>query len=170
MDKDSKLEADMVVMTAGFTPQTKDIGLDKVGVQLDDKGYVRINENSMTSVDKIYAIGDVCNRGPRLAHKSVDQALTLIDYIMNKNPIPVNFDTIPQAIYTFPEVASVGLTEQKAEQMKRPYVTGCFDFKNNERANSSGLTEGFVKVLVCAEKQQILGVHIIGPDAISLIS
>jgi dihydrolipoamide dehydrogenase len=161
------LEADVVLVAIGRVPCTEGLGLKDVGVALDDKGRVRVDAHFRTSVPGIYAIGDVI-AGPMLAHKAEDEGVAAAEIIAGQVG-HVNYDAIPNVIYTFPEVASVGKTEEELKADGVQYRAGKFPFTANGRAKVNKTTDGFVKILADRATDRVLGVHIIGADAGTLI-
>ncbi|WP_410217380.1 dihydrolipoyl dehydrogenase [Paracoccus sp. (in: a-proteobacteria)] len=161
------IEADAVLVATGRRPHVEGMGLEAVGVKLTDRGYVQINDHWSTSVEGIYAIGDAVP-GPMLAHKAEDEGMAVADVIAGKHG-HVNYGVIPGVIYTTPEVASVGLTEELAKEGGRKIKVGKFPFMGNARAKAQFQGEGFVKLIADAETDRILGCHIIGPSAGDLI-
>jgi dihydrolipoamide dehydrogenase len=166
--KAETLEADVVLVSIGRTPYTQGLGLDKVGVALDDKGRVKTDAYYKTSVDGIYAIGDVI-AGPMLAHKAEDEGMAVAEILAGKAG-HVNYGVIPNVIYTYPEVASVGASEEELKAQNVSYNVGKFPFTANGRAKVNDTTDGFVKILADQTTDRVLGVHIIGPDAGTLIA
>jgi len=162
------LAADVVLVSVGRRPNTEGLGLDAVGVARDEAGRIVVDDAFATSVPSIYAIGDVI-RGPMLAHKAEEEGIAAVERLAGQKP-HVDYDAIPSVIYTWPEVASVGGTEEELKAAAIPYHTGKFPFTANPRARTNGYTEGFVKILAEAETDRVLGVHIIGPDAGTLIA
>lgn len=162
------LEADVVLVSIGRKPYTAGLALDKIGVQLDEKGRVKIKSNFQTNISNIYAIGDVVV-GPMLAHKAEEEGVACAEIIAGQHG-HVNYHTIPGVVYTDPEVASVGYTEEQVKELGIEYLVGKFPFQANSRARAVGHTEGFVKIITQKSNDEILGVHIIGPDAGHLIA
>ena len=162
------LEADVVLVAIGRVPFTDGLGLDDVGVVRDDKGRIAVNGQFQTNVTGIYAIGDVI-AGPMLAHKAEDEGIAVAEVLAGQAG-QVNHDVIPSVIYTTPEVASVGKTEDELKAAEIAYTVGKFPFLANGRAKVNKTTDGFVKVLADAETDRILGVHIIGANASELIA
>jgi len=162
------IKADVVLVSVGRVPFTEGLGLDKAGVEMDDKGRIKIGHDFSTNVDGIYAIGDVVE-GPMLAHKAEDEGIATADNIAGLTGY-VNHDVIPGVIYTMPEVASVGKTEDELKEAGTAYNVGKFPFSANSRAKANGETDGFVKVLACKETDKVLGVHMIGTDAGNMIA
>jgi dihydrolipoamide dehydrogenase len=162
------LECDRVLLAVGRVPNTDDLGLDRVGVQLDAKKRIPVDEHFATSAPGVYAIGDVI-RGPMLAHKAEDEGVACVEGIVTGHG-HVNYDAIPGVCYTEPEIAAVGRTEEQLKADGREYRAGVFHFRANGRARALGHTEGKVKILADAKTDRILGVHIIGPRAGDLIA
>lgn len=162
------LEADIVLVAIGRTPYTAGLGLETIGVQLDNRGRVQVNDHFQTNVEGIYAIGDVI-AGPMLAHKAEDEGVALAEQLAGQAG-HVNYDVIPNVIYTFPEVASVGRTEEDLKQAGIEYTVGKFPLTANGRAKVNRTTDGFVKILADARTDQILGAHIVGPHAGEIIA
>ena len=161
------LEADVVLISTGRVPYTRGLGLEAVGVALDERGRVKTDGHFRTSVEGIYAIGDVIV-GPMLAHKAEDEGVALAELIAGKAG-HVNYDVIPSVVYTEPEVASVGKTEEELKAAGIEYRVGKFPFSANGRARAMNATEGFAKVLADAKTDRVLGVHIVGRGAGDLI-
>lgn len=157
------VDADVVLVAVGRKPFTEGLGLAEVGVKLDGKGRVEIDDHYATNVPGIYAIGDVVT-GPMLAHKAEDEGIAVAELLAGKAG-HVNYDVIPAVVYTSPEVAAVGRTEEDLKTAGVPYKAGKFSFIANGRAKSILKTDGFVKVLAHADTDRVLGVHIIGPGA-----
>ena len=157
------IDADVVLIATGRKPYTEGLGLAEVGVKLDGKGRVEIDGHYATSVPGIYAIGDVV-AGPMLAHKAEDEGIAVAELLAGKAG-HVNYDVIPAVVYTSPEVAAVGRTEEELKAAGVPYKVGKFSFIANGRAKSILKTDGFVKVLAHADTDRVLGVHILGPGA-----
>jgi dihydrolipoamide dehydrogenase len=161
------IEADVVLVAIGRTPFTEGLGLKEAGVELDERGRVKTDGHFKTTVDGIYAIGDVIV-GPMLAHKAEDEGVAIAEMLAGKSG-HVNYEVIPNVVYTYPEVASVGRTEEELKKDGVDYKTGKFPFTANGRAKANGTTDGFVKILADAKTDRVLGVHIVGPDAGTLI-
>ena len=166
--KKQDLEVERVLVAAGRAPNVEDIGLEANGVELTDKGFIRINERMETSAKGIYAIGDVAGN-QMLAHKGSREGHVVAELIAGQQPHLVNYGNIPSCTYCHPEVASIGLTEQQCKERKLDYKVGKFPFSANGRARTSGETEGFVKIIRDAKYGEILGAHIIGSHATELI-
>jgi dihydrolipoamide dehydrogenase len=161
------LDADVALVSIGRAPYTEGLGLDHIGVQRDDKGRILTDERFATNVTGVYAIGDVI-AGPMLAHKAEDEGVAVAEMLAGKAG-HVNYGVIPNVVYTYPEVASVGQTEEELKQAGVAYNVGKFPFTANGRAKVNRQTDGFVKVLADATTDRVLGVHIVGPDAGNLI-
>ena len=161
------LQADAVLVAVGRVPYTEGLGLEEVGVRKDNRGRVLTDERFATNVPGIYAIGDVI-AGPMLAHKAEDEGVAVAEILAGK-PGHVNYDVIPNVVYTFPEVASVGKTEEELKADGIGYNVGKFPFTANGRAKVNRTTDGFVKILADAGTDKVLGVHIVGPDAGNLV-
>ncbi|MBS0236717.1 MAG: dihydrolipoyl dehydrogenase [Proteobacteria bacterium] len=166
--KKEAMTADVMLVCVGRRPYTSDLGLESVGVKLDERGRIPVGANFATSASNIYAIGDVAP-GPMLAHKAEEEGVAVAEIIAGQHP-HVNYDTIPGVVYTHPEVASVGKTEQELKSAGIEYRVGKFPFLANSRAKATGQATGFVKLLVNASTDQLLGAHIIGPHAGELIA
>ena len=166
--KKNKVEADVVLISVGRKPHTKGLNLNNVGVKTDEKGRVKVNKNFETNVKNIFAIGDVIE-GPMLAHKAEEEGIAVAELIAGQSG-HVNYDIIPNVIYTSPEVASVGKTEEQLKANKNNYKVGKFPFMANSRAKAIDAPEGFVKILADTTTDKVLGVHIIGPHAGEMIA
>ena len=167
--KKQPLEVEKVLVAAGRAPNIEEIGLKEAGIQLTEKGFIKINERMETSVKGIYAIGDVAGP-PMLAHKGSREGVVFAEFLAGqKNVHTVNYGNIPNATYCHPEVASIGMTEAQVKEKKIDYKVGKFLFSNNGRARTSGEIEGFVKIIRDAKYGEILGAHIIGAHATELI-
>jgi dihydrolipoamide dehydrogenase len=162
------VKVDVVLVAAGRAPNIEDIGLKEQGVQLSDRGFVKINERMETSVKGVYAIGDVAGP-PMLAHKGEREGVIVAEVIAGHHTQVLDYTNVPGATYCHPEVASVGLTEQQCKDKKIDYKVGKFPFSANGRARTSGETEGFVKIVRGAKYGEILGAHIVGAHATELI-
>jgi dihydrolipoamide dehydrogenase len=162
------IDADVVLVAVGRKPYTEGLGLDEVGVKRDPKGRIATDGHYRTSVPSIYAIGDVID-GAMLAHKASEEGVALAELIAGQKP-HVNYGAIPAVIYTAPEVGSVGQTEEELKAAGVTYKVGKFPYSANARARANGDTDGFVKVLADAATDRVLGVHIIGQDAGTMIS
>lgn len=166
-DSEHKIEAEVVLVATGRKPYTDGLGLDAAGVELLPRGQIKTDDHWQTSVKGIYAIGDAIV-GPMLAHKAEDEGMAVAEVIAGKHG-HVNYDVIPGVIYTTPEVASVGKTEEVLKQEGRAYKVGKFPFMGNARAKAVFQADGFVKLIADKETDRILGCHIIGPGAGDLI-
>jgi dihydrolipoamide dehydrogenase len=164
----SVIETDVMLVAIGRRPYTDNLGLDKVGVALDKRGRVVTDNHYKTNVPGIYAIGD-CREGLMLAHKAEDEAVAVAELIAGKAG-HVNYDAIPSVVYTFPEVATVGKTEEELKAAGVAYKVGKFPFTANARAKTIASTDGFVKILADAKTDRVLGCHIIGPEAGNLLA
>ena len=162
------LEADVVLASIGRRPHTDGLGLEDVGVVLDERGRVMIDGRFRTNVDGVYALGDVV-AGPMLAHKAEDEGLAVAEIIAGQAG-HVNYDAIPGVVYTWPEVATVGKSEEELKQAGVAYNVGRFPFMANSRGRTNAETDGFVKILADAATDRVLGVHMIGPDAGEMIA
>ena len=163
-----KFECDVVLISVGRKPNTSNLNLDKAGVEKDKKGRIKVNNRFQTNIKNIYAIGDVIE-GPMLAHKAEEEGIAVAEIIVGQSG-HVNYDTIPGVIYTSPEVASIGKTEEQLKENKVDYKVGKFPFMANSRAKAIDEPEGFVKILADSKTDRVLGVHIIGPHAGELIA
>ena len=163
-----EIKADIVLVAAGRAPNIDEIGLKEQGVQLTDRGFVKINERMETSVKGLYAVGDVAGP-PMLAHKGEREGMIVAEVIAGHPSQVLDYSNVPGATYCHPEVASVGLTEQQCKERKVDYKVGKFPFSANGRARTSGETEGFVKIIRGAKYGEILGAHIVGAHATELI-
>lgn len=163
------LEADALLVSVGRNPYTAGLGLEKVGVKTNKRGFVEIDNHWSTNVENVFAIGDVVNKGPMLAHKAEDEGIAIAEYLAGQHG-HVNYDAIPGVIYTQPEVAWVGKSEKELKDAGVEYTVGKFDFKANSRAKTVDQTAGFVKVLVEKKTDKILGVHIVNTQAGELIA
>ncbi|KAF0677360.1 dihydrolipoyl dehydrogenase [Profundibacterium mesophilum] len=166
-DSDGSLEADTVLVATGRRPQTDGLGLEALGVALSKRGQIETDAGWKTSVDGIYAIGDAI-AGPMLAHKAEDEGMAVAETLAGRHG-HVNYGVIPGVVYTHPEVASVGMTEEALKTEGRAYKAGKFMFMGNGRAKANFAADGFVKIIVDAKSDRILGAHIIGPMAGDLI-
>ncbi|NLG63560.1 MAG: dihydrolipoyl dehydrogenase [Candidatus Cloacimonetes bacterium] len=165
--KDQTIEVDRVLVAVGRAPIIDDIGLEKAGVKTD-RGFIQVNDRLETTAKGVYAIGD-CARPPLLAHKASHEGIVLMEHIAGKGHGWVDYNNIPNVTYCHPEVASVGLTEQRAKEQGLDYEVGSFPWSANGRARTAGETEGFVKIIRDKKYGEILGAHIVGPSASELI-
>ncbi|MCR9275256.1 MULTISPECIES: dihydrolipoyl dehydrogenase [Mameliella] len=166
-DSEETVDADVVLCATGRRPFTEGLGLDKLGIEMSERGQIKTDGQWRTNVPGVYAIGDVID-GPMLAHKAEDEGMACAEVIAGKHG-HVNYGVIPGVIYTAPEVASVGQTEQELKDAGRAYKVGKFSFMGNARAKAVFQGEGFVKLLADKETDRLLGCHIIGPGAGDLI-
>lgn len=166
--KEISLKADYCLVAVGRKPYTDKLGLENVGVKTDDRGRIEVNDKLETSVSGIYAIGDVI-KGAMLAHKAEDEGTFVAEVIAGQKP-HINYLLIPGVVYTWPEVASVGYTEEQLKEAKTPYKVGSFPFKASGRARASMDTDGLIKVLAHEETDEILGVHMVGPRVADMIA
>ena len=166
--KNENLEFEKVLVSVGRKPYTEGLNLSKVGVKKDKKGRIEVNEKLQTSIKNIYAIGDVI-KGPMLAHKAEEEGIAVAE-ILGGQAGHVNYDVIPGVIYTSPEVATVGKTEEQLKEENKNYKVGKFPFLANSRAKVNNETEGFVKILADSKTDKVLGVHIIGPHCGDMIA
>lgn len=167
-DGDQKLEVDKLVIAVGRRPFTDGLFADDAGVQTDERGFIVVDEECRTKVKNVFAIGD-CVRGPMLAHKGSEEGVMAADLIAGE-VAEVNYDVIPSVIYTAPEIAWVGKTEEEVKASGRAYKTGSFPFAASGRAKAMEQTDGMVKIISAEDDDEVLGVHIIGPMAGELIS
>ncbi|MCP4460769.1 MAG: dihydrolipoyl dehydrogenase [Cytophagales bacterium] len=163
-----ELKGDYCLVSIGRRPYTDKLGLDKAGVQVDDKGRVEVDAHLRTNVPNVYAIGDVV-KGAMLAHKAEEEGVLVAEQLAGQKP-HINYDLIPGVVYTWPEVASVGSTEEQLKKQDRAYKVGKFPFKALGRARASMDTEGLVKILADKQTDEILGIHIIGARAADMIA
>ena len=171
VDKDgnkNNLECDVVLISVGRKPNTEGLNLDALGIDLDERKNIKTDKNFKTNVENIYAIGDVID-GPMLAHKAEDEGMAVAENIVGQSG-HVNYETIPGVIYTTPEVASIGKTEEQLKELKKKYKVGKFSFMANSRAKAIDDVDGFVKILADEKTDKVLGAHIIGPHAGELIA
>jgi dihydrolipoamide dehydrogenase len=163
-----KIEVATVLMAAGRAVNTENIGLAECGVQVTDRGFIKVDQNLQTTAPGYYAIGDVAGP-PMLAHKGMREGVTVTEIIAGKKPHAIKYDNVPSVTYCHPEVASIGLTEDQCKERKLDYVAGRFPFSANGRARGTGETEGFVKILRDKKYGEILGAHIVGGQASEII-
>jgi len=168
--KDEKVEfkGDYCLMSVGRKPYTDNLGLDKIGVKLDNRGRVETDDHLRTNIEGIYAIGDVV-KGAMLAHKAEEEGVYVAETIAGQKP-HINYNLIPGVVYTWPEVAAVGYTEEQLKEQGKKYKVGNFPFKASGRARASMDTDGFVKVLADETTDELLGVHMIGPRTADMIA
>lgn len=165
--KESLVKADVVLVAVGRRPYQLGLGLQEIGIATTDRGFVIVDGNFKTNIPTIFAIGDLIE-GPMLAHRASTEGTAVAEIIAGQHP-HVNYMAIPNVIYTHPEVAAVGLTEDEAKERKLQIKVGTASFKANPRARCMGYSEGMIKVIAAALTQRIIGVHIIGPQASELI-
>ena len=161
-------DSNIILISVGRKPNTNGLNLEKIGVNLDEKKRIKTDKNFKTNLDNIFAIGDVID-GPMLAHKAEDEGIAVAENIAGQSG-HVNYDTIPGVVYTTPEVASIGKTEEELNELKIKYKIGKFSFMANSRAKAIDDTEGFVKILADEKTDKVLGAHLIGPHAGELIA
>jgi len=166
--KDQAIEVDRVLVAVGRAPIIEDIGLEKAGVKTD-RGFIQVNDRLETTAKGVYAIGD-CAKPPLLAHKASHEGIVLMEHIAGQGHGWVDYNNIPNVTYCHPEVASVGLTEQKAKEQGLDYQVGSFPWSANGRARTAGESEGFVKIIRDKKYGEILGAHIVGPSASELVA
>ena len=167
-DSPEIITCDKVLVAAGRKPNTHGLGLENVDIDVDQRGFIQVNSHFQTKHSNILAIGDVIP-GPMLAHKAEEEGVAVAEFLAGQSG-HVNYDVIPAVVYTQPEVASVGITEEQAKEQGHAYKVGKFPFAANSRAKSSGDTAGFVKVIADAKTDRVLGVHIIGEQAGNMIA
>ena len=165
--KKETMKAEIVLAAIGRLPFTNGLGVDKAGVEMDDRGFVKVDEDFQTNVEGIFAIGDVIG-GAMLAHKAEDEGVVCVEVMAGQSG-HIDYDSIPGIVYTWPEVASVGKTEEQLKDAGVKYNVGKFPFTANSRARCNADTDGFVKILADAATDAVLGCHIIGPEAGDLI-
>jgi dihydrolipoamide dehydrogenase len=163
------LQADVVLVSIGRRPYTEGLGLAEAGVTVDNRGFVPVDAHYKTNVDGIYAIGDVLPDKPMLAHKAEEEGVAVAELLAG-GAGHVNYGAIPGVVYTWPEVATVGRSEEQLKQDGVDYKVGKFPFSANSRARANGDAEGFVKILADARTDRVLGAHVIGPDAGTIIA
>jgi len=161
------LKADAVLVSIGRRPYTEGLGLENVGIETDKRGRIPVNSHWQTAQPNIYAIGDVID-GPMLAHKAEEEGIAVAEFLDGQHG-HVNYNVIPGVIYTWPEVATVGQSEEQLKEAGVPYKSGKFTFMANSRGRATGQTDGFVKILADANTDQVYGVHMIGPRVGELI-
>jgi len=163
-----EIDCDKILISMGRKPYSYGLNLKNIGVEMDKKGFIQTNKKFQTSLNNIYAIGD-CKDGPMLAHKASEEGVAVAEILAGQAG-QVNYDTIPSVIYTFPEVASVGKTEEELKNASIQYKVGKFPFTANAKATVMQETEGFVKIISDYKTDEVLGVHIVGADAGNLIA
>jgi dihydrolipoamide dehydrogenase len=164
-----EVKGDICLVSVGRRPYTDKLGLENIGLELTKQGKIEVDDHLKTKIDNIYAIGDVIDKGPMLAHKAEEEGVFVAETMAGQKP-HINYLLIPSVIYTWPEVASVGYTEEQLKEQGKKYKTGSFPFKASGRARASMDTEGVVKVLADEATDEILGVHMIGPRAADMIA
>lgn len=167
-DGETKLTVDRVLVATGRNPNSKNIGAEVVGLALDSRGFIEVDNECRTNLPNVFAIGDVV-RGPMLAHKASEEGVAVAERIAGQQP-EVNYAVIPSVVYTWPELAWVGATTEQLQSADTKFKAGVFPFSSSGRAHASGDTSGMVKILSDAKTDKILGVHIYGPNASELIS
>jgi dihydrolipoamide dehydrogenase len=166
--KAEEFKADYALIAIGRKPYTQGLGLHEIGVALDERGRVKVDGHFKTNIESIYAIGDVI-AGPMLAHKAEEDGVAAVEGMAGQS-VHVNYNLVPGVIYTMPEVATIGKTEEQLKAEGVNYKVGKFPFLANSRARTTGQTDGFVKILAEATTDEVLGVHIIGPQAGTMIA
>jgi len=166
--QDERLEFDKLIVAVGRRPSTAGLGLEEAGVRVDGRGFIEVDAHCHTGVDGVWAVGD-CVRGPMLAHKASEEGIAVAERIAGQKP-HVDFNLVPWVIYTWPEIAWVGLTEQAAKAAGHTVAVGSFPFLASGRARAMGDTEGFVRIVADATTDTVLGVHILGPNASELVA
>jgi dihydrolipoamide dehydrogenase len=165
---EQSLTVDKLVVAIGRRPFTKDLLAEGTGVEIDERGFIAVDHECRTGAEGIWAVGDVV-RGPMLAHKGKEEGVTVADHIAGKYG-EVNYKTVPSVIYTAPEIAWVGQTEEQAKASGRPYKVGVFPFLASGRARAMEQAQGFAKLIAAQDDDEILGVHVVGPMAGELIA
>ncbi len=163
----AQISADVVLVSTGRRPFSEGLGIDELGIAKDKRGFVTVDKHYQTNIPGIYAIGDL-TPGPMLAHKAEEEGVAIAEILAGQAG-HVNYDTVPSVIYTYPEVASVGLTEEQVKEMNIPFAVGTFPFMANGRARALGFTEGMVKIITDSKTDRIIGGHIVGPRASELL-
>ena len=163
-----KVEVAVVLMAAGRAVNTENIGLKECGIQLTERGFIKVDQTLQTTAPGYFAIGDVAGP-PMLAHKGSREGVNVVELVAGKKPHPIKYDNVPSVTYCHPEIASIGLTEEQCKEKKLDYAVGRFPFSANGRARGSGETEGFVKIIRDKRYGEILGAHIVGAHASELI-
>jgi len=164
------LDADVILVAIGRRPYTKNLGLDTIGVKVNQRGFIEVDDHRRTNVSGVWALGDVIP-GPMLAHKAEEEGIAVVEDIASGELVGhVNYDTVPSVIYTYPEVAWIGKTEEQLQAAGIKYKIGKFPFAANSRAKTNDETEGFIKFLADAETDRVLGCHMIGNNVGELIA
>lgn len=166
--ENESLKFEKLIVAVGRVPNTEGLGADKAGLSLDERGFIVVDDNCQTNLENVYAVGD-CVRGPMLAHKASEEGIAVAERIAGQKP-HVDFNLVPWVIYTWPEIAWVGQTEQALKESGVSISTGKFPFMASGRARAMGETDGFIKIIADADTDTVLGVHIIGPNASELVS
>jgi len=166
--KSERIDGDYVLVSVGRRPVTTGIDAAALGLKLGKRGEILVDDQMRTNLPNVYAIGD-CVPGPMLAHKAEDEGVIAAEVIAGK-PVHMHYKSIPGVVYTWPEIASVGLTERQVKESGREYRTGKFPFSANGRARSMGENSGFVKFVADAKTDELLGAHMIGPNVSELIA
>ncbi|MEQ9440770.1 MAG: dihydrolipoyl dehydrogenase [Cyclobacteriaceae bacterium] len=164
-----EIKADICLVCVGRRAYTEGLGLENIGLEVNKQGKIEVDDHLKTKADNIYAIGDVIDKGPMLAHKAEEEGVFVAELLAGQKP-HLNYHLIPSVVYTWPEVSSVGYTEEQLKEQGRKYKSGSFPFKASGRARASMDIDGLVKVLADAETDEILGVHMIGPRAADMIA
>jgi dihydrolipoamide dehydrogenase len=167
-EEEMQIDADYCLVSIGRKPYTENLGLEKIGVEVDDKGRILVDEHLKTNVDGVYAIGDVI-RGAMLAHKAEEEGVFVAEHLAGQHP-HINYNLIPNVVYTWPEVTGVGQTEEQLKEANVPYKIGKFPFRALGRARASTDIEGLIKVIAHQETDEILGVHMTGPRTADIIA
>jgi dihydrolipoamide dehydrogenase len=168
--KEQKAQAERMLLGIGIAPNTKDVGLEAAGVELDQRGFIKVNDMLQTNVPGIYAIGDCCMMAPWLAHKASAEGIVAAEHIAGHHPPAIDYGQVPSCTYCNPEIASIGLTEAKAREQGYDVKVGKFPFSANGKARILGVSVGFVKIVADKKYDEVLGIHIIGPHATELIA
>jgi dihydrolipoamide dehydrogenase len=168
--KEQKVQAERMLLGIGIVPNTKDLGLEEAGVELDQKGFIKVDSMMRTNVEGVYAIGDCASPSPWLAHKASAEGILAAEHIAGHNPPAIDYEKVPGCTYCSPEVASVGLTEAKARERGYDVKVGKFPFSANGKATILGQRNGFVKIVVDKQYDEVLGIHMIGPRVTELIA
>jgi dihydrolipoamide dehydrogenase len=162
------LDADILLLSIGRRPYTSDLGLEEAGVSMAENGFVNVDDHYQTNLEGVFAIGDVIG-GMMLAHKAEEEGVAVAEALAGFTP-HINYDAVASVVYTWPEAAGVGATEEQLKNDNIKYKAGKFPFSANSRARANGDTDGFVKILADTETDQIIGCHIVGPSAGDLIT
>ncbi len=167
--KEIEVKGDICLVSVGRRPYTEGLGLENIGIEVNKQGKIEVDDHLRTKVDNIYAIGDVIDKGPMLAHKAEEEGVYVAETIAGQKP-HINYLLIPSVIYTWPEVASVGYTEEQLKEKGKKYKVGSFPFRALGRARASMDLDGLVKVLADEATDEVLGIHMIGPRAADMIA